>query len=140
MTSIRTLVDFAGLWTLQRQINDHRSGTSGVFNGTASLTPVNNGLAYLETGSLQMEGHPPMTAERKYEWIDDGPCIQVLFEDGRIFHRFDPNAPRPCAEHFCDPDQYRATYDFGSWPEWTTIWDVVGPRKSYQLTSRYSRG
>ena len=54
-----------------------------------------------------------MTATRDYLWRDAGAgAIEVLFADGRLFHRFLLDEPDPAAEHACPPDTYRVRYDF----------------------------
>jgi hypothetical protein len=77
-----------------------------------------------------------MEAERVYLWRASGAGIEVLFDDGRPFHRIDDSAE---AAHWCDPDQYDVTYEFGRWPKWSSRWRVLGPRKDYVMVSNYSR-
>ena len=79
-----------------------------------------------------------MQATRRYLWRDGGAgTIDVLFEDGRFFHRFDAEDPAPGASHDCAPDSYRVRYDFRAWPRWQAEWRVTGPRKDYAMVSRY---
>ena len=60
-----------------------------------------------------------MRAERRYLWRDGGAgTIEVFFDDGRFFHRFDAEDHVPGATHACDPDAYRVRYDFRAWPRW----------------------
>lgn len=75
-----------------------------------------------------------MTAERRYRWDSD---LRVFFEDGRFFHQ----VPRTggATEHWCAPDMYRVRYRFARWPEWETVWRVIGPRKDYAMITRYTR-
>ena len=78
-----------------------------------------------------------MRAERRYLWRDGGAgTIEVLFEDGRFFHRFDAEDPEPAAEHDCPPDRYRVRYDFRAWPRWRA--GVAGHRPAQGLL-RWSR-
>lgn len=131
---------FEGDWQLHRHIYDLDSLWLGKFDGFARFSRVNAGLHYLEEGMLQFGGLTAMKATRTYVWTfpDDG-MIRLLFEDGAHFHDFDPNAPRPQATHYCDPDEYDVTYDFRKWPEWRAEWRVEGPRKDYRMVSSYSR-
>ncbi len=138
------LSDFAGTWQLTRRILDRRAGVEGHFAGTASLLRDGAGLAYAETGLLTLGSAPPLTAERRYRWAEEaGGRIAVAFADGRPFHSFAPDAGTPAgtptATHHCPPDDYRVSYDFTRWPDWTAQWEVQGPRKDYRMESRYRR-
>jgi Family of unknown function (DUF6314) len=129
---------FAGLWDLEREVEDVRAGRTGRFSGTARFALAAGGLAYREEGTLSFQGSPPLEASRSYLWRDGGAgTLEVLFEDGRFFHRFCADEPEPAAEHDCPPDRYRVRYDFGRWPRWQAAWRVEGPRKDYGMVSRY---
>jgi len=131
---------FAGDWEVERDIEDMRDGRTGRFTGRARFAPVPAGLAYHEAGRLRLGDGPEMTATRDYLWRDGGAgAIEVLFGDGRLFHRFLPDAPDPGAEHACPPDSYRVRYDFSRWPRWRAEWRVSGPRKDYAMLSRFHR-
>lgn len=129
------LADFEGAWTLTRTIRDDLAGSTARFDGRAIFAPDANGLAYTETGTLTMDGQPPMQAERRYHWREDGTQIAIDFDDGRFFHSFAPDVPE--ATHWCDPDTYKVAYDFSEWPRWRATWNVSGPRKFYQMVSFY---
>ena len=129
------LGDFIGLWRVDRQIEDRRAGGCGHFSGTATFTPSGAGLDYAETGILALGAAPPLRAERRYVWSASGGRIHVAFADGRPFHDFDP--ADPAATHFCAPDHYVVRYDFSRWPDWSSEWQVSGPRKDYAMTSRF---
>lgn len=129
----RVLSDFEGAWQLSRVIR-HDDGTSADFAGEAVWTPEAEGLFYRETGNLSIPGGPKMQADRCYLWRDG---LDVYFEDGRFFHRV-PSAGGT-ARHWCDPDTYVVTYDFTAWPRFSTVWQVSGPRKAYEMTSHYQR-
>ncbi len=94
-----------------------------------------------EEGRLDLGG-ASFQATRVYLWRADGDGIAVLFEDGRAFHRFTPQGAADSA-HWCDPDDYRVSYDFSRWsvnrPIWTAEWRVTGPRKDYVMLSTYRR-
>lgn len=131
---------FEGRWRIERTIDDAAAGRTGRFEGEAVFVQAAEGLAYAETGMLTLEGAAPMAASRRYLWRDGGPgAVEVLFEDGRFFHRIDTTKPAPEAVHDCAPDIYRVRYDFLSWPRWTAVWRVSGPRKDYEMASRYRR-
>ncbi|TNF64106.1 MAG: trigger factor [Rhodobacteraceae bacterium] len=133
LTSGRCLADFEGTWTLSRRII-HEDGPVAAFEGEARWQPSGGGLDYSETGQLRMPGHAPINATRRYRW-EEG--LRVFFEDGRFFHAVPARGGQ--AHHWCDPDDYRVTYDFADWPVFTTTWAVRGPRKAYRMISRYVR-
>lgn len=134
--TIPRLTDFEGHWTVQREIEDHLVEQTGQFQGQASFTRDALGLAYAEAGQLRF-GTSAWAATRRYFWRDARDAIDVHFEDGRFFHRIALEGARPNSDHFCDPDQYDVTYDFAQWPLWTSHWRVTGPRKDYEMRSRY---
>ena len=139
MTALKapTLADFTGTWNLTRVIDDHRTQSTGRFEGVARYLPDENGLSYVETGQLYLPGQPPFQAERRYRWRDVAGVIHVEFDDGRFFHSFGATCPN--ATHWCDPDTYHVTYDFADWPVWHSKWEVSGPRKAYKMVNSYTR-
>ncbi len=129
------LKDFEGHWRIARRIED-RVGPDARFTGTAVFSPDGAGLLYTETGQLQM-AEQSFAATRTYMWHPDGRQIAVYFDDGRLFHRFEPGV-RAQAGHDCAPDRYDVTYTFGAWPLWQAVWEVRGPRKNYRMVSDYA--
>jgi hypothetical protein len=129
------LWDFEGDWRVARRIEDALTGQEGRFVGAASFVRDDVGLRYSEKGMLTL-GEASMEAERVYLWHPSDGGIEVLFDDGRAFHRIDDSAE---AAHWCDPDQYDVSYDFGDWPKWSSRWAVKGPRKDYVMVSEYRR-
>lgn len=127
----RRLGDFLGTWDLDRRI-EQSDGQTARFSGQARWTPQGQGALHTETGQLTLDRHPPMQAERRYRW---GADLTVWFEDGRFFHRVPPQGGR--SDHWCDPDQYDAAYEFDDWPVFRVTWQVRGPRKDYTMTSLY---
>ena len=134
MPNSRVLQDFEGVWTVSREI-EHADGTRAVFEGHATFVPDAGGLAYEETGTLQMAGRPSLSATQRYRWDAD---LNVSFEDGRFFHTVPPEGGETA--HWCDPDQYDGHYAFEDWPRFTVRWRVRGPRKDYSMETRYVRG
>ena len=128
---MRVLTDFEGAWQFDREIT-HADGTVARARGMAQFTPDNDGLAYRETGEIDVNGQV-LTFERAYQWQAD---LSVHFDDGRYFHAVPPNGGQ--ATHFCDPDTYVVTYDFVGWPTWIAKWAVSGPKKDYVMQTRYS--
>ncbi len=132
--------DFAGEWTISRDITDRLAGQAGRFVGKAVLTPVApQGLDYHETGILQLAQGPSLTATRHYTWAFGPDSVAVSFADGRDFHQFRPGVSGAGTDHLCGADLYRVTYEFADWPVWTAIWQVSGPGKGYVMSTRYCR-
>lgn len=132
--------DFEGRWRLSRRIEDARPGGGGMFEGAAVFIRSAGGLIYEETGELRLPDQPGVSATRVYHWRDDGEGgAEVLFEDGRDFHRIDLGSAAASAWHDCPPDRYEVSFDFTRWPEWRTVWRVQGPRKDYTMFSQYRR-
>ena len=109
------------------------------FVGTALLTGDDPALIYHEQGQLSVGQGPALAASRHYNWHAEGSDIAVYFDDGRPFHRFDPLAPSANALHICPPDCYEVWYDFTTWPDWSSRWQVQGPRKHYQMETWFRR-
>ena len=129
----RILSDFAGRWKIERDIKP-ASGPAARFLGHAEWTAEDGLMHYIEKGNLEIAGQTPMVAERRYRWDAD---LNIYFDDGRFFHQVP--ALGGDAAHWCDPDQYDATYDFTNWPRWSCTWRVRGPRKDYTLHNQYSK-
>ncbi|MGV6812543.1 MAG: DUF6314 family protein [Brevirhabdus sp.] len=132
--------DFEGRWHLWRRIDHAAAGATGVFEGMASLHRNGQQMVYEEAGELRLEQGPGMKATRRYLWrVGEGGLIEVFFEDGRDFHRFDPQAGVVSAWHDCPPDLYEVSYNFARWPDWQATWRVKGPRKDYTMITDYRR-
>ena len=127
------LADFAGHWRITRDIQ-HDGGATAQFDGDATWTPQGEDMLYQEEGHLRIEGAAPLFATRSYLWKSD---LSVWFSDGRFFHQVPAHGGD--VHHDCPPDDYRGTYDFSNWPSFVTRWQVTGPRKSYRMTTTYTR-
>jgi len=132
------LDDFVGSWRLVREIEDHRLGQRGRFDGLASFVRVGGEVVQTERGVLRFGKADPMTATRVYRWREDTDGVAVHFEDGRSFHRFSPRHS-DAAVHVCGNDTYKVTYGFENWPNWTSTWVVTGPRKDLLLRNEFVR-
>ena len=132
------LQDFAGCWTLRREIAGADRAPMGCFEGRAQFVLEGATLIYRETGRLTLDAQS-MEARQTHTWRQDGARIFVTFADGRPFHHFDTSVSTPRARHLCAADTYVVSYDFGQWPEWEAEWAVTGPSKDYRLRSSYRR-
>ena len=135
---LRELKDFIGCYDVSRVIEDARTRATSRFEGRAQICETADGATYLETGQLIVNDQR-FEAERRYLWRTAGARIEVLFEDGRAFHDFDPNQGGQASEHLCGEDMYRGGYDFSEWSCWAVTWNVLGPRKDYVSKTWYVR-
>lgn len=135
---MRGLADFIGAYDVSRVIEDARAGGESRFEGQAVISPDRDGAIYRETGDLILNDQR-FQADRSYLWRAQGGRIEVLFEDGRPFHDFDPQIGGQATEHLCGDDMYRGGYDFSQWSCWAVTWDVKGPRKDYRSVTWYVR-
>lgn len=138
-----TLDAFEGRWRIARRIEDHRTGTTGLFDGVARFVPRfvpdGQGLGYHEVGELKLPRRAPMAASRRFLWRADGDAIEVAYEDGAPFHRIAVAGGVAEAWHTCGQDHYEVSYSFTRWPDWRVGWRVRGPRKDYTSVSDYTR-
>lgn len=128
--------DFLGRWTIARDIDDLRSGGIAHFAGIASIEQTNEDWVYTEAGTLDLSTNVQMHAERKYFWRPHTAGFDVFFDDKRFFHSFDLGVSAQ-ATHWCDPDDYKVAYDFSTWPQWQSTWQVEGPRKKYVMRNLF---
>ena len=135
------LADFAGLWLVERRIEDHLAGRTVAGAGRALLAGDGaGGLRHDETLTLQLDGQErPLTGVQTYLWVQAGDHVEVRFSDGRRFHRFALGVASTGDVHDCAPDRYSGRYDFARWPDWQVQWKVAGPRKNYLMVTRYRR-
>ncbi|MCG7521313.1 DUF6314 family protein [Ruegeria sp. Ofav3-42] len=132
-----SLSDFEGCWDLTRTIRDARAAQIVQADGQANLHRVADGLIYDEEVTLHLPGQPGMKGTRKYLWRNSGQGVSVHFDDGRYFHTLKFGTARANDHHDCPPDSYDAEYDFFDWPRWSVRWIVNGPRKSYEMNTKY---
>lgn len=133
MSTERRLSDFLGRWEIARDVIPAQ-GPRATLTGQATWSAAQDGAHYHESGVLRLQGAAPMTAERRYFWASD---LSVFFEDGRFFHRVPAGGGQ--AMHFCDPDTYVVAYDFNGWPSFELRHRVTGPRKDYEMITRFVR-
>ena len=134
-----SVADFVGEWHLTRVIEDGLTGQTNRAAGTATLRHNGDHYIWAEVLELQMPGHPPMKAQRTYQWHADDTGVSLHFDDGRYFHRLKFGDSRSADHHDCAPDSYDVVYQFDSWPVWEARWTVRGPRKSYEMRTILSR-
>ena len=136
MSGLPSLAALSGDWQLQRRI-DHRMGDVNTLVGQATFTRSGARLIQEETGLLRTETGA-FEARQRYVWEADGATLNVYFADMRPFHSVPLQTAHHRTAHLCPPDRYEVTYDFSAWPRWTSLWQVEGPRKAYEMTSHYA--
>ena len=136
---LSALADLEGCWTLSRKIT-HADGQVNEFTGHATCTLDGDQLTLNEEGVLSgLPGGGPLNASRRYIMCEAAGHIAVFFHDMRPFHAIPLGVARPEACHDCPPDTYEVSYDFSDLGAWRATWSVSGPRKSYVMTTRYTR-
>ena len=103
----------AGRWRVERDLLDRSDGTRGTFTGVVLFTPTDDGgLDLREEGTMRW---PTFTGPASRDYLlrpaETPDAMDMLFPDGRPFHRmsFSPEASQD--RHWCDPDTYRVTYE-----------------------------
>jgi Family of unknown function (DUF6314) len=139
---------FAGLegaWNIRRVIEDKMNGSAPLFEGTASFVAGPAGYAYNETGVLRMDADKTFDATRSYIYMPEADGFSVWFpeEPPRLFHAIrlyaDGDMQFGAASHRCGNDVYDSDYAFYGDGSFTVRHAVTGPRKSYIMTSTYTR-
>ena len=124
-TQPKFAAQLVGHWVVERAIVNVRTGQSGEFRGTATITRD----SWTEHGRLTFGAYDgPAGRHLKL----DGDL--VTFADGRPFHRL---AQR--AEHRCGDDLYVAEYRVLHPDAFDIVWTVTGADKHQRLASAYRR-
>ena len=131
---------FVGPWCIVRRIADQHSGATGRFKGSATFTPIPDGLRYDERGTL-VHGSFRGEAKQTFWFVINhlSAVADVRFDDGRPFHTLDLSSGITNVEHDCGSDRYRGRYRLGGRSSWTLVWEVEGPRKQMLIATRYVR-
>ncbi|CTQ32407.1 DUF6314 family protein [Jannaschia rubra] len=137
MTPADRLAGLAGRWRTLRVLR-HGDGTRARFLGVSTWAPDGTVLRCTEAGTLEQAGRR-YEAHRVTLWRATVQGVEVLFADGRPFHRLPVPGDRAVVRHDCAPDVYDIAYDFRARTRWTLRWRVRGPRKDYRALTRYLR-
>ena len=131
----------AGRWQLERDLLDRSDGTRGTFSGVVVYTPTDDGgLALREEGTMRWPSFTgPASREYFLKPLPQPDALDVLFPDGRPFHRMSFTPDTSQDTHWCDPDTYRVSYTCQGPDAFSYSWDVTGPRKDLLLVSRLAR-
>ncbi len=139
MSGLPSLAVLEGRWRLSRVIV-HCDGRKDEFEGEAIFRRSGPRLIQDEEGWLTSgRTATRMKATRRYVWSGGGNRLDVAFEDMRPFHSVPLGIATPGTTYLCPPDRYEVSYDFRDFPDWSSIWEVEGPRKNYRMTSQFRR-
>jgi hypothetical protein len=136
-----------GTWSLTRSIHDHRSGASGVFEGSAAFTAIERsertGLViragYEESGELRF-GTYTSEAHRRLEYVRRGAtAVEVFFPDGSPFVQLDFSTGTGRAVHPCRDDHHEIAITVLSGDEIREDWQVSGPQTEYEASALLKR-
>lgn len=131
-----SLFSFVGRWSLTREIR-HADGRIDRMTGTCTFARSGPQVLQDEEGWLET-GSGRFRASRRYVWKEARGQLNVHFADMRPFHSIPLGVLRPETVHLCAPDRYQVAYDFANWPVWCSVWTVEGPRKAYEMESRFA--
>ncbi|WP_255770401.1 DUF6314 family protein [Pseudarthrobacter sulfonivorans] len=131
----------AGQWSVERHLLDRATGTRGTFSGVVHFVSTHDGgLTLREEGTMRW---PTFTGPASREYLvrdaDRPDALDVLFADGRPFHRMSFTPEANLDRHWCDPDTYRVAYRYRGPDAFGYTWDVSGPNKDLLLTSELQR-
>lgn len=130
-----------GDWAVRRVVTDRRSGTDGLFTGTAVFRETADGdtLDYAEDGELRFGAHVGPATRRLVYRAAGGSALDVRFADGRPFYRLDLRDESWDADHLCGADLYSVTGRITGPDGFTELWHAAGPAKDYDLATTYER-
>ena len=142
-----TLAFLLGTWELERTLEDHISGTTGLFKGRATFTetvaagapPRCEWARYEESGELHF-GTQRTRASRSliYERLKDA-SVMLYFADGKPFVDLNLESGAWRGVHNCVEDLYEMTTTVGSPDLVQECWRVTGPRKDYLAVTTLTR-
>jgi hypothetical protein len=131
-----------GSWSVERTLWDRSTDARGTFTGVVHFSPNDDGgLAFHEEGTMRWPTPTGGTftgpASRNYilNPTDSPDAMDMVFPDGRPFHRMSFRDKASQDKHWCDPDTYRVTYELRGPDGFSYSWDVHGPRKNQFLES-----
>lgn len=128
-----------GEWRLTRYMSDRRCRAHGSAFGHAYLEHGAGPLEYRETTWVRYLAFNGC-AQRRHRYVIRGSgTADVLFQDGRFFHRLDLRSGRCHARHHCGEDLYLGLFRASGPERWTSRWRVSGPSKDAVIVTLYER-
>ncbi|MEU5418643.1 DUF6314 family protein, partial [Streptomyces sp. NPDC020667] len=126
----------AGWWTVDRTLVDLRTGSCGVFRGTAEFRRLDDAsLLHVEDGELSWNGAVNRAGRTLKLFPQADGTAEVTFADGRFFHDLDLRGGSWTTRHPCGQDLYDGTFTVASPAEWHVRWHTAGPAKDQLLRS-----
>ena len=134
------LTAFAGVWDVDRDIEDVRAGRRGRLPVARPSCRRPTGCATARRAGWRSRAHPrslqPAPTSGATAVAARSRCCSTMAASSTASC---PTETDPGDVHACDPDTYRVRYDFRRWPRWQAEWRVTGPRKDYGMLSRFRR-
>lgn len=148
-----TLSFLLGEWRLDRRLEDHLSGTSGVFAGQATLAMVTGGTGpasaeqarhaeqarYEESGELTLGPHRGLATRSLLYVRRDDSRVLLQFTSGLPFVDLDLRAGTWQSVHDCGEDRYEIRTVVAAPDVVREHWRVRGPRKDYEASTTLTR-
>jgi hypothetical protein len=147
MGTVDTLSFLLGTWSIERAIDDRRSGLRGTFVGTATLIALSADsddectprARYEEAGELSFGAYKGL-ARRTLDYVrrNDG-AVALRFGDGRPFVDVDLRDGVWQGVHPCREDRYDMTMIARSRNVVEERWQVRGPETDYDAYATLTR-
>jgi len=147
MEPVDTLSFLLGSWSIERRIDDRRSGVQGSFMGTATLIDTSSErdrgrlsrARYEEVGELCFGSYKGL-ARRMLDYVrNDGGSVSLHFSDGRPFVDVDLRTGVWQGIHHCREDRYEMMMFARSPGVVEEQWQVRGPDKDYDAYATLTR-
>lgn len=130
-----------GKYTVKRIIDNHGCG-----DGVASFLQINpNELLYKEELNFYYHDYDnKILAVKEYKYIFENNGITKYFtdENNRLFYRLDfinKENIKIMGSHLCGNDQYNATYIFLNPDSFSLTYEVLGPKKNFNINTVFTR-
>jgi Family of unknown function (DUF6314) len=139
-----------GEWKLERMLDDHLTGVSGRFEGSAVVrtaeasqgddrAAAGDVAEYRETGRIEFGAHSgPSHRALKFRRRADG-SVAVRFADDLPFFELDLSSGSCDALHPCRADSYQLSFELKSRNLLVERWNVRGPAKNYDAVTVWRR-
>lgn len=139
-TAVDTFRFVLGTWSVERSLEDRRTGTCGSFVGSATVVEVTDGRArYAEEGELCLGAHRGLARRRLLYARRDAASVMAYFADGRPFVDLDLRTGVWRSVHDCGADRYEITTVVREAGVMQERWRVRGPDKDYDAATTLTR-
>lgn len=128
-----------GSWSVARTIHDRRTDSRTPWSGTASFSPDDDALLYLENGTLTLDGNTLATSRSYIYKPQNAQNMDVFFDDGRPFHDLNLEQGTWHPRHLCGDDVYNGEFHVVDDNTLTIVWNITGPHKDIRITSTLRR-